>query len=340
MAFNLRLESIMFVPWIISYSGDSYITITIDHTKVLNDLTDFPIYVKPTDLWAVTLTDAQSIRVFKSDGSTELPREIVSKDEMHIKTDLSSSADTVLRVVMDWVSSDYGVTTTYGRNNVWSSDFQGVWHMNEIGATATDSSGSNISTYKNVGDISVVPGKIGNALYFGGTGYITDLPISQLDAVLTAYFKADDVSLEGLIINIGGSGSGTSLYVYDGQIHAYCANKNYHVYGGTLVDDTWYRATIVSLRGNAAPPGQGLFALYLDGVLVDKFEGALSSSSGTNASGIAGEPTSAKTHLGDNCANFIGTIDEVHFKKETNDGWEKTTHNNQNSPSTFYTISL
>jgi hypothetical protein len=40
---------------------------------------------------------------------------------MKIKTDLSSSTDTVLKVVMDKVSPDYGVTTTYGRNAVYST---------------------------------------------------------------------------------------------------------------------------------------------------------------------------------------------------------------------------
>lgn len=209
--------------------------------------------------------------------------------------------------------------------------------MNEIGATPIDSSGTSTNAYHNVSDISVVTGKIGNALHFGGTGYIKDIPSNQDNAVLTAYFKADDVDIEGLIINIGGSGSGgTSLYVRDGMIHAYSSNINYHAYGGTLVNDTWYRATIIHKVGNAL---SGEFSLYLDGSKIDSYLGNIGQAAGTNAAGIAGEPTSAKTDLGNNCANFVGAIDEVHFKTTTNVDWEKTTYNNQNSSSTFYTIS-
>ena len=58
--------------------------ITVDHTKVSADLTDFPLYVDlshlPDHFFNNVKTDGADIRVFKSDNVTEIPFEIVSID--------------------------------------------------------------------------------------------------------------------------------------------------------------------------------------------------------------------------------------------------------------------
>lgn len=111
------------IQWLVaSYSSvDNNYTLTVDHTKVGASLTDFPVYVNLNDVKSgITLTEAQSIRIYNS-SMTELARDIVTKDKMTFKADsLSSSVDTVFNIVMDWVSGDYAVTATYGRNNVYT----------------------------------------------------------------------------------------------------------------------------------------------------------------------------------------------------------------------------
>ena len=56
--------------------------ITIDNTKVSADLTDYVIYVNLANLnatfWSTVADGGGDIRVFKSDGTTELAREVVS----------------------------------------------------------------------------------------------------------------------------------------------------------------------------------------------------------------------------------------------------------------------
>jgi len=124
-------------------------TLTIDHTKVSADLTDYPVLVIANgdagwaDLYALAQEGGGDIRVFKSDDSTELPREIVSfsvsaeTGEIHFKFSgtLSSSVDTDIHFYADGSSSDYAVGATYGRNAVWS-DYFGVWHFQGAAATS------------------------------------------------------------------------------------------------------------------------------------------------------------------------------------------------------------
>lgn len=154
----------------------SYVDVTIDHTKIDGDLTDFTITLCWYGLGAVgydvgsvpeemiTLgnpyacnSDGSDVRATDATGTTEYPIEIVtceqnadssySKFQAHIKVpSISSAVDTVFRVYYgDPTATMYGVTDTYGRNNVWTSYDKAVFHLNEaagVGARAVDSTGS------------------------------------------------------------------------------------------------------------------------------------------------------------------------------------------------------
>lgn len=104
--------------------------LTIDHTKVEDTLTNFPIYVnlnhvKPGGL---TIAEAKSIRVYKSDGTTQLPREVVSENEMHFLADsVSHTQDTVFLISIDGISDDYDRDDTFGSEAVWA-DYKYVSH--------------------------------------------------------------------------------------------------------------------------------------------------------------------------------------------------------------------
>jgi hypothetical protein len=56
--------------------------VTIDSTEVAADLTDYPVYVDLSDLpasfWDTVASGGGDIRCYKSDGTTELAREVVS----------------------------------------------------------------------------------------------------------------------------------------------------------------------------------------------------------------------------------------------------------------------
>ena len=143
--------------------------ITIDKDKVDSDLTDFPIYIDLSDLpssfWDTVVNGGGDIIVYKSDGTTELAREVVSCDtgtdtgELHIKYSgtLSGSSDTTIQIHADGSSSEPASDATYGSEAVWS-DYEAVYHL-----TDTNDSTSNDNDLTNNGATSGATGQIGDA---------------------------------------------------------------------------------------------------------------------------------------------------------------------------------
>lgn len=117
--------------------------LTPDTGQVSGTNSNMPLYVKPSVLecGSLTLAEAQSLRFF-SDASltTELAREVVSADEIHVKVP-SVSSSTEIWMNYDGIRSDYAVTATYGSNAVWS-DYVSVLHMDESSGNAVDSTGN------------------------------------------------------------------------------------------------------------------------------------------------------------------------------------------------------
>ena len=108
----------MFSAGIISYSGEK--KFKIPYWKVAGALSNFPVVINPADLWATTLAQAQSLRLYQ--WGVEIARDVITKNKARFKAgSLSDSVDNVFTYTMDWVSSDYGASDTYGRNNVYTA---------------------------------------------------------------------------------------------------------------------------------------------------------------------------------------------------------------------------
>lgn len=135
--------------------------------KVTGTHSNMPLLVVPSaiaNVGSLTLAEAQSARFYTDEAkTTELAREVVGADEIHVKV---SSVSSTTDIWMDWdgVRSDYAVTDTYGRNAVWSG-YVFVSHLGDVDAT-----GNNTSITNNG---SVVPGDVagpfGNATSFNGS---------------------------------------------------------------------------------------------------------------------------------------------------------------------------
>jgi len=131
-------------------------TITIDHTKVAGDLTDYVGLIVPdasagySALYALCLEGGGDIRLFKSDDTTELAREIVTfsvsaeTGEIHYKYSgtLSSSVDTAIHVYADGSSAEPAAGSTYGSEAVWG-DYALVDHLSDLTSSTTKDSTSN-----------------------------------------------------------------------------------------------------------------------------------------------------------------------------------------------------
>lgn len=135
---------------------------TVNASDVPATQTNFPAYVDLSRVGITTLAEAQSVRVYADSAkTTEWAREIVSATEMHVKI---PSLTSTVEIYVDWdgVRSDYAVSDTYGRNNVWS-DYGAVYHLNDT----TDSTGSFDLTNNNT--VTFSTGKLGDGAVFGSS---------------------------------------------------------------------------------------------------------------------------------------------------------------------------
>jgi hypothetical protein len=162
---------------------DDYVTgyakrkkITVDHTNVDSDLTDFPLLVKITDdaeIGAVAHATGQNIRFTSSDGITLLKYEresfSVTGGEatgifwVKVPT-ISGSANTDIYIYYDNSSAVDGEDA----ENVWV-DFRQVNHLQESASGPfLDSTSNNVDGTAS-GGLTSVAGTIGNAIDLDGT---------------------------------------------------------------------------------------------------------------------------------------------------------------------------
>ena len=175
--------------------GNSF-KLKIDHTKVDSALTDFPVLVHlsnssgitdfdVTDIFTELGANRKKIKI-ETSGSQQCYVEIERWDNTNNEAwlwvkvpSVSASADTELTLYYD--SSEADNTTYVGdtgdtpAQNVWDSDFVGVWHMAQDptgGSGCIKDSTSNANHGTPSGSMTsgdLVDGKIGKALDFDGS---------------------------------------------------------------------------------------------------------------------------------------------------------------------------
>lgn len=335
--------------------------LTIDYTKVGADQTDFPVYVDLSQMPAdfhnhVNQTDARDIRVTKSDGTTELPREVVfytaasNTGELHFKYTgtLSSSTNTSIYIYYGNASAtDYAVTDTYGRNNVWDSNYKAVWHLTEsTGAHADSTTNGNNSSSITVTTQGTANAKFGGADDFDGVDdNINNASPASLDNLgpLTysawIYPKTGGEGGYGRIVEKTSSNLGINFYInntdlanaltfrvdYSGTaLNVVSAANSFSMNAWNLVAVTWDdSATATNVH------------IYVNGAEVASYD--------TRTNGTLNQPddSAGNFYIGNNSATtrtFNGQIDEVDVSGSVRSStWLSTQYNNQNSPSTFFT---
>lgn len=225
--------------------------ITVDHSNVDSDLTDFPLLVKivdDADIGAVSNADGFDHRFTASDGSTLLKFE---RESFAIS---SGEADAIYWVKVPTVAGAsntdiyiyYRATDTADgsdKANVWDANFVGVYHFKEGSGTAADNSqgGTDFSlsgspTWSSTGPLS-------GSLNFDGindntnaiTAALNDFTamlIVRRDDSIDAYgtllgFRANYASLTAwndnniILLNTlsGGVGTITNKWIDDGAFH-------------------------------------------------------------------------------------------------------------------------
>lgn len=335
------------------------VKLTVDHTKVGADQTDFPIYVDLSLLPSgfhqhVNQIDARDIRVTKGDGTTELPREVVNYDasrhtgELHVKYSdtLSSSTDTPIYIYYgNQNASDYSVSDTYGRNNVWDSNYKTVLHLNQASTGAANEfidSTSNANHLSGNATASRRParstGKLNYAQNFTASAaqYLIQSSASNLGTMnasqtVSVWYKVasnpsvlqDHVCLEDTAYsihscmyftaagNIGMGSDWNSPFTQWIATTAPAAGSWHHIVW------TWNGTTN---------------RLYVDGT-----EATNNTTAPGVSAAIAHIWVGAAQNSNDTVSKFNGDIDEVQFSTTPRSAtWISTQYNNQNSPSTFF----
>ena len=187
-------------------SGWSYRKlITIDHTKIDETLTDFPVLVKLTSSnfdFSKALSTGYDIRFTSDNGTTLLKYERERHDQAN------SLAEYWVKVPSISNTSPTNFYLYYGKSdaadgadptNVWDANYKGVWHKKDITtSTINDSTvNANNGTKKAANEPIEVDGKIDKAQDYDGTDdYISLGSGSSLNITGTAFTLETWVNLD------------------------------------------------------------------------------------------------------------------------------------------------
>ncbi len=339
-------------------------TITIDHTKVSNtDQANFPVAISGTFPYLATTANGGNVQntsghdvIFTSDtGCTaKLDHEVESYNPttgaasywVKVPT-LSHTNDTVLYMCY----GNTNISTSQANPTaVWDSNFVAVYHLpNGSTLTANDSTVSPLNA--SITNTFAGSGRVGGAGDFNGSSSRVGLPASTkwnnistaitLETWVNPYAGSLSADRRDIIQRQGGAwygglnpGSGSDLWWFiliTGKPSFYADNITgglYKITTSPISEGSWSHV-VVTYNGST-------ITFYVNGTVVNMF-----SATGNFSTGDAGGSIGCNGSGFSPLTPFSGLIDEMRVSSSARSAdWIKTEFNNQNSPSTFYAISL
>jgi hypothetical protein len=317
--------------------------ISINHTLVSNNLTDFPVLVSlssDADLAAKAQNSGDDILFTFADGSTKLNHEI---EEFTYATGklLTWVKVPVLSSVIDTdIYMYYGNASCGSQQNatgVWDSHFMMVQHMKDNPDTAhiaDSTSNSNNGTKIGANEPNEVSANISKAQDFdGGNDYINCGADESLEVdyiTVEGWAKFDVNTGKRVIASIDdGSNRRWALYLLDSP--SYCLRFFVFVGGSWRspdypwqpTPDTWYH--IVGVKSPTH------VRTYINGEEVGTPQ--------AHPGAIDKDPMDLRIGAGNYPGYIDGTIDEVRISNiDRSAEWIQTSYNNQSNPSAFYSV--
>jgi hypothetical protein len=316
-------------------SPSNYITITIDHTKIDEDLTDFPVMINIVS-GTCTIFDelGENNLKFKveTEGGTQCYTEIENWDSTSKKANLwtkvplvSSSSDTVLTLTYDSAFDDnvyyVGETGSTAAQKVWDSNFVMVYHMGSdiVDSTVNDNGGTNYGS-------TLVDGLSGNARSFDGINdkIITSLKPNFSSVTITALFNtsvAPLASYPSAILSNYNTNDGNHLgfRIYDSNYPMFFVDDD------TTADWSFYGSFDIVTGQYEALTGVWVANSYLSFYTNNNSPDTDSNNTGTITSN---EPFTIGLNNAEG-AYFNGIIDEIHISNIARSGsWVKATNYN------------
>lgn len=369
MQFRIQLIALFIVGIIANAQSQSCgygfsKTITIDHEKVsgYGPLLDFPVLVSLTDNDLRTVANGGNVTnangydiVFVDAGSGQ---QLAHQIERY--TAASGTYQAWVRVPVLYADFDTQIRMLYGNDQVtanpsttetWDDNYQAVWHLHNAVTDGTSfaNDGTNTST-------TSAGGKIANARSFNGsTQYVSrtdaswngDVPAlssgSPDDFTLSGWINVDNLNVRQPLLSKQGSGAGNDRgFVFmmednnELKIELFKNNNSAtrtEVYSSTtLSTNTWYYMVATY---EYVTDGTSICKVYLNGVE----EGSTTTALGpifTNSRDVE-----IGRYYWNGSTNYWmdGEIDEVRISNSVRSAaWVATEYENQNSPSTFYSV--
>ncbi len=316
--------------------------ITINHSKVAANLTNFPVVISltDTDLRDKAQSDGDDIRFTSSDGATPLAYEIErynsSTGELvaHVGVpSLSASSDTVIYMY-------YGNAAAPNRQNatgVWDANYVMVQHFEETSGTLYDSTskGNNGTPYGGLNQSAV--GRINGADRFDGTDDFIRVPTSSsLDITgpitVTAIINLTNVTADQKVL--------ARQVVNDGyKLGAYTNSKmEFEIrHGGTVTLNRFELGGTNLTIGTTYFIGGWWNGTTLQSYVNGQFERPISLTEGASST-FANAYIGAEYNLNEGWF-WHGMIDELRVSDiARSTEWLNTSYNTQMFPSTFYGV--
>jgi hypothetical protein len=267
--------------------------ITVDHTYIDSDLTDFPLLVKFTDdadIGANIDSNGYNIRFTTTDGTTLLKYERQSFDNtgntatgifwVKIPT-LAGSTNTDIYVYYKSSSPSDGQDIT----NTWNSGFAAVYHMEEDPSGSApqilDSTSNNndLSSTGAIASGDTTSGKVGYGLDFNGSNdYLvktspTGIPGATETSTLSLIAKLDSITNNNnsalIDLEAGGGGKNLTFQIASVAGTTYVATDG--VVWSQSISGAEIPSTSVYHHLTLTHDGSGGFKYYLDGALTKSF---------------------------------------------------------------------
>ena len=331
-----------------------------------NDLTDFPVYLEFTDpdlrsvsngghLQSIngfdilfTLPDCTTPVLFQIENYDPTTGSLTAWARVPV---LSASANT--SIFMYYGNS--GATSNPSSSSTWTSNYEGVWHMNNDPSSSSliDYSGNGVdgTSFGNMTSSDLVTGKLGNAIDFDGSNdyfalankfYTNSGEIPQLtvSAWINTTYSNSSMSSNWSILDFDRSEYYNMFIHGDGRLgfatRAGGINDSYAGSTGDLNDGNWHHVVGV-FNGTSK-------LLYIDGSLaltVSNPHGGASLGTGANRFGFIGDGSEATSFNGNrNNRYYDGMYDEIRFTNNSlSSDWIATEYNNQNNPAGSQTLS-
>lgn len=334
--------------------------ITIDYTKCgTADSTDFPVLVSFTDVnfksvangGKVQNANGYDIKFYSDAGLTnqlfwEIEKYVPTTGEcifwVKVPT-LSATANTII-----YVSYGDNTITTFQStaSSVWSNGFAGVWHLKNGTTLSGADSTSNANNGTIVGALTATTGKINGAMQTP-----TSNSLQYIYAANSTSLKISSKITISCWIRVTGYNGSTGCIVQKRQASNPAIGYNY----GFWIDATGhllFQFNDGSYRTCTDTSVVSLNTWYYVTVAVDETAGTkltfYQNGSSTSTPAYAGTMPSSGTerveignytYLGTGQFFTLGIIDELRISNVTRvSSWLLSEYNNQNSPSTFFTL--